>query len=615
MAKKKDAGKRAAESVAAPPVAARFVVGIDLGTTNTVVAFVDPSAKEGRVTPFPLVQTVDPGDARALPLLPSSIYLPAGPELPEGALALPWEPRPARAVGAFARDQGANVPARLVSSAKSWLCHAGVDRRGPILPFDAPADVPKISPVEAQAAILRHVAAAWDHAHADMGEAGALAAQDVYLCVPASFDAAARELTLEAARAAGLAHVTLLEEPLAAFYAWLHGKGDAWREVLKKGDVALVVDVGGGTTDFSLIHVAEEDGNLLLERIAVGDHLLLGGDNMDLALAHVVSWRLEGVELDPWQSRALWHACRAAKESLFADPAKAEATVAVAGRGTRLVGGLVKASLTRDDLQTIGVDGFFPLCDADDRPAKKARKTGLAEIGLPFVADPAVTKHLAAFLARHARPEDEGFVKPKYVLFNGGVMRAEVLRARTVETIAEWTGDPVTDLGGTDLDLAVAHGAAYYGLVKRGKGIRIRGGAARSYYVGIESSLPAVPGMAPPVKPLCVCPFGMEEGTEVSIEDREFGLLTGETAEFRFFGSSSRKEDRPGDLLPSVPEGMQELSSIETHLEVEPGRPQETIPVTIRARLTEVGTLDLFCVRRDGKGAWKLRYDVRSEDE
>jgi len=615
-AKKKDAGKQAAQKAAgAPSEAARFVVGVDLGTTNTVVSYVDMSEATPQVRPFPVPQVVRPGEAKARPQLPSAIYLPAGPELPEGALALPWDDAPARAVGEFARDQGAQVPARLVSSAKSWLCHPGVDRRAAILPSGAPADVPKISPVEAQAAILRHVAAAWNHAHEALGPSARLEAQDVHLCVPASFDAAARELTLEAARAAGLERVTLLEEPLAAFYAWLNARGDAWRKELSKGDVVLVCDVGGGTTDFSLIHVAEEAGNLALERIAVGDHLLLGGDNMDLALAHVVSFRMEGVELDAWQSRALWHQCRAAKEALFQDGARQSAPVAVAGRGTKLVGGLLKADLGRADLDTIVVDGFFPLCDADARPSKKARKSGLQELGLPFASDPAVTKHLASFLARHARPEDEGFVKPRFVLFNGGVMKAAVLRARTVAAIAEWTGDPVTDLSGADLDLAVANGAAYYGLVKKGRGIRIRGGAARSYYVGIESAMPAVPGMAPPVKPLCVCPFGMEEGAEVTIDDHEFGLLTGETAEFRFFAASARKEDKAGELLPRVPEGMEEIAPIETYLEAEAGRPQEVVPVTLKAQLTEVGTLDLFCVRKDGKGAWKLRYDVREPQE
>jgi hypothetical protein len=592
---------------------AKYVIGIDLGTTNTVVASTDPARNGGRVDHFAIPQLVQAGEVRAMPTLPSSIYIPAGPELRKEALALPWNAEPDVAVGSFARDQGAEVPSRLVSSAKSWLCHAAVDRHARILPHGAPDDVSKLSPVEAQAGILAHAAAAWNHAHAKEGKKARLEGQEILLTVPASFDAAARELTLEAARAAGMENVTLLEEPQAAFYAWLHRLGDEWRSVLKKNDVVLVCDVGGGTTDFSLIAVGEEDGQLVLERIAVGEHLLLGGDNMDLALAHVLSWRLEG-KLDAWQSRALWHACRSAKEDLFTDPTKGDVTVAVGGRGTKLVGGLVKGSLTREDLDTIVVEGFFPRCAVTDRPAAKKRKAGFQELGLPFVADPAISRHLASFLTRHARAEDQGFVRPRFVLFNGGVMKAAVLRERVRGLLEEWTGEPVRELAAADLDLAVAQGAAYYGLVRKGRGIRIRGGAARSYYIGIESAMPAVPGMAAPLKALCVVPFGMEEGTEISIPDREFGLVTGESVEFRFLGSTSRKEDKPGDLLESIPEDVQELAPIEAVLEAKDDR-QEAVPVTLKARLTEVGTLDLFCVAKDRQRAWKLEYNVRESPE
>ncbi len=592
----------------AAPAAPRHAIGIDLGTTNTVVAWAD-AADEGapaRVEVFPIPQLVRAGEVKARPLLPSAIYLPAGPELKKNALALPWG-KPDHAVGEFAREQGGRVPQRLVASAKSWLCHPGVDRRAALLPFGAGDDVAKISPVRAQELILRHVAAAWRH------ERGApLEEADVLLTVPASFDAVARDLTLEAARAAGLARVTLLEEPQAAFYAWLYARGDEWRRALSKGDVVLVCDVGGGTTDFSLIEVAERDGALALERIAVGEHLLLGGDNMDLALAHVVSWRVGG-ELDAWQSRALWHACRAAKEELFERPEKEKAPVVVGGRGTKLVGEQLKSEITQEDLRTLILDGFFPKCAPSDRPAEK-RRAALVEMGLPFVADPAITRHLARFLGRHARP-GEAFVRPRFVLFNGGVMKAAALRARIVEVLSEWTGEPVRDLGARDLDLAVAEGAAYYGLVRRGRGIRIRGGTARSYYVGIESAVPAVPGMAPPLKALCVVPFGMEEGTEVDIPGREFGLLTGETAEFRFFGSTTRKQDRPGDLLERVTDDLEELAPIETAIAAEEGGAQRVVPVTLRARLTEIGTLDLFCVEKDGSGReWKLVYNVRETE-
>jgi hypothetical protein len=577
-----------------------------------VVAAARAAHPEAPVEVFPIPQVVRPGEVRAERLLPSAIYIPAGPELKKNALALPW-PAPKVAVGAFARDQGARVPSRLVSSAKSWLCHPGVDRRAAILPYGADEEeVAKISPVRAQELILRHIASAWDHAHE--GEDEKLAAQDILLCVPASFDAAARrsdELTLEAARAAGLERVTLLEEPQAAFYAWLLKQKDEWRRRLKPGDVVLVVDIGGGTTDFSLIAVADRGGELSLERIAVGEHLLLGGDNMDLALAHLLTWRLEG-NLDAWQSRALWHACRGAKEELFEKPSKAEVTVAVGGRGTKLVGEQVKAALTRQDLETLLVDGFFPLCAVTDRPETR-RRAGFQELGLPFVADPAISKHLAAFLTRHARPGDDGFVRPRYVLFNGGVMKAGVLRDRVTKLLSGWVGEEVADLGGAEFDLAVAEGAAYYGLVRRGRGIRIRGGTARSYYIGIESALPAVPGMAAPLKALCVVPFGMEEGSEVAIP-REFGLVTGETAEFRFFGSTTRKKDRPGDLLERIGDDLEELAPIETTLPAD-GTAGRGVPVTLKARLTEIGTLDLFCVAKDGKREWKLEYNVRAAEQ
>jgi hypothetical protein len=579
----------------------KYVVGIDLGTTNTALAAARVDDAAARVEIFPVLQLVRSGEVRPRALLPSAIYLPAGPEIRKRALALPWGEFD-HAVGQFAREQGGRVPERLVASAKSWLCHPGVDRRAAILPFGAGADVAKISPVRAQELILRHVLAAWDHAHED----APLAEQETLLCVPASFDAAARDLTLEAARAAGLSNVTLLEEPQAAFYAWLYRQGERWRKLLAKGDVILVCDVGGGTTDFSLIEVAEREGELVLERIAVGEHLLLGGDNMDLALAHVLAWRLEG-NLDAWHSRALSHACRAAKEELFEKPSKEKVAVVVGGRGTKLVGEQVKGELTQEDLSTLIVEGFFPECAVTDRPAAKKR-TALVEMGLPFVADPAITRHLAAFLSRHGR--HGGFARPKFVLFNGGVMKAAPLRERVVSLLSNWTGAPVADLGGGDFDLAVAEGAAYYGLVRRGRGIRIRGGSARSYYVGIEAALPAVPGMAPPVKALCVVPFGIEEGSEVAIPDREFGLLTGETAEFRFFGSTSRKQDRPGDLFERVPDEVEELAPIETA--IGEGNGARVVPVTLKARLTEIGTLDLFCVEKGGGGReWKLVYNVR----
>jgi hypothetical protein len=500
------------------------------------------------------------------------------------------------------------VPARLVSSAKSWLCHAGVDRTAAILPWQAPDEVPKVSPVEASARYLRHIAAAWDRAFPE----APLAKQELLLTVPASFDAVARELTVRAAADAGLPHVTLLEEPQAAFYSWLGVRGDDWRKELVVGDVVLVCDIGGGTTDFSLISVSEVDGNLSLERVAVGDHILLGGDNMDLALAHVVRGRLdaEGTRLDAWQFSSLVHACRAAKETLFDPQASAEtAPVVVLGRGSKVIGGTLRTELRRADVNAL-VDGFFPEVELGATP-KRDRRVGLRELGLPFAADPAVTRHLSAFVGAHRNATA--------VLFNGGVMKGRPLKQRIVETLDSWSDSPEDDLkvlGGTDLDLAVAHGAAYYGLVRRGRGVRIRGGTARAYYIGIESSMPAVPGMAPPLKALCVAPFGMEEGTEAEVEARELGLVIGEPAEFRFLASSTRPDDQVGTMIEEVGDDLKELAPVSTMLDPEGGGDAGAlIPVELRSRVTEIGTLELWCVEKSGKRKWKLEYNVRETHE
>ncbi|MGL5094074.1 MAG: Hsp70 family protein, partial [Planctomycetia bacterium] len=488
----------------------RFIVGVDLGTTNTAVAYLDAStidaAAEPMVHPLPIPQTIQPGEARAEPLLPSFLYAPADGEFSLAQQTLPWRSEADAAaaassflVGLFAREHGAASPARLVSSAKSWLCHPGVDRRGAILPWEGPDDVAKISPLEASTLLLRHVRDAWNHHWASESTADGstkLEDQDVVLTVPASFDAVARELTMEAARAAGLTSVTLFEEPQAAFYAWIHASGADWRHQVGKGDVALVVDVGGGTTDFTLIGFGEEDGRLTLDRLAVGDHLLLGGDNMDLALAHAVAAELlkNGTKLDGGQMLQLWHASRRAKEQLFADPAAETKPIALLGRGRKVIGGTVKTELQRSMVQSVLVDGFHPRCSLDDEPTS-SRGGGLQELGLPYAADPAVTKHLAAFLSRNARVIADyrsaagGSATPTAVLFNGGVFQAAILRERVLDVLTDWRGAEgrPTELPTLGLDRAVAVGAAYYGLVRRGRGVRIRGGVARSYYVGVES--------------------------------------------------------------------------------------------------------------------------------
>jgi len=595
----------------------QYIVGIDLGTTNSVVAFLDAGVDE---TPplqvLNIPQLTGPGSVEARPLLPSFLYLPAAQEFPEGALQLPWA-GPAEVVGAFARSRGSEVPARLVTSAKSWLSHSGVDRTAPVLPWGSPDEVRKMSPVEVSARYLDHIRGAWNAAfpHAPLED------QDVLLTVPASFDAVARELTVRAARDAGLPRVTLLEEPQAAFYAWIDANGTAWREAVHVGDVVLVCDVGGGTTDFSLIAVREQDGSLGLERIAVGDHILLGGDNMDLALAYAAREKLAatGTALDAWQFRGLTLGCREAKERLLSDGARDSHPIAILGRGRKVIGGTLRTEVTRAEVEQTLVDGFFPRCGLGERPQSQ-RRTALQEIGLPYATDPAVTRHLSHFLDRQIRASAEGAAdsarQPTALLFNGGVMNAGRLRSRLVEVLMEWFGgadDPVRVLAGGNPDHAVARGAAYYGLARRGRGVRIRGGTARSYYVGIETAMPAVPGVRPPIKALCVVPQGLEEGSEVDLPAQEFGLIIGEPAEFRFLGSSTRREDEVGTLVETWEDDIEELAPLETHLEWE-GQEGATIPVRLHARVNELGVLELWCVSRDTEHRWKLEFNVRSTD-
>jgi len=611
-------------------MSARFAVGIDLGTTNCALAVapIDPGDGNGgadaRPRVFPIPQLVASGQVEARPLLPSFLYF---AHESDGPQALPWNAERRFAVGEHARSRGVDAPSRVVASAKSWLSHPTIDRRAGILPVSAPEDVEKISPVEVSWRYLEHLSEAFDAAYG--GGDNALAQQDVVITVPASFDASARELTVEAALAAGIENLTLLEEPQAALYAWTDALGDAWRKHVRPGDVVLVVDVGGGTTDFSAIAAVEKDGALDLVRVAVGDHILLGGDNMDLALSHVVRQKLEadGKSVDRFQQASLVHASRVAKERLFEDPRLASAPIAIASRGAALLGGMLRAELTQEDLARILVDGFFPSVPADARPVA-ARRGALTQLGLPYASDPAVTRHLASFLGRQANalatlglaPETPGrLLHPTALLFNGGVTKAAGLRARLVETLDGWLASdgapPVRVLGGGDADFAVARGACVYGLVRRGKGIRIRGGTARAYYVGIESAVPAVPGIAPPVTAMCVAPFGMEEGTEARLPAHEVGVVVGEPATFRFFGSTVRREDAAGAVLEDwAPGELEELAPVEVTLPAEGRREGDVVPVHLRSRVTEVGTLLLEAEPRTPLHAdehWRVELSVR----
>ena len=620
-------------------MSARYVVGIDLGTTHSALAYapIEEGESKTSVEVLSVPQLVAQGTLDARPLLPSFLYL---AHESEGPQALPWDAERRFVVGEYARTRGVDAPARLVSSAKSWLGHAGVDRRGTILPLGAPEDVEKISPVEASWRLLEHLAEAWDARFAAADPDLALAQQEVILTVPASFDAAARDLTVEAASAAGFENLTLLEEPQAALYAWTLARGDRWRKEVKVGDVLLVIDVGGGTTDFSAIAALDQDGALELVRVAVGDHILLGGDNMDLALAHVVRQKLvaQGKEIDRWQLSALTYVCRAAKESLLGDTDLASAPIVVPGRGSKLLGGGLRSELTREEVASTLVDGFFPEVPSSARPAARAR-AGLTQLGLPYATDAAITRHLAAFLGRQVGAVEKipGFtpparrgdassraarlLHPTAVLFNGGVMKGSALAARLVATLNAWLeadgAPPARVLEGADLDLAVARVAASYGLARHGRGLRIRGGTARAYYVGIESAVPAVPGVEPPITALCLAPFGMEEGTEATLPPHELGIVVGEPVRFRFFGSSVRRDDTAGTELESWKEGeLAELSPIEITLPAEGRREGDVVPVKLHASVTEIGTLLLEAIPREPQKPderWKIELGVRSE--
>jgi len=624
-----ESGNSPAQSVTAeyPQGGTRFSVGIDLGTTHCVLSYadfdnIDDEAFLPQIMAIP--QLTSPGLVEEKRQLPSFLYLAHEAELAEDSTSLPWVAKPDYLLGEIARNLGSKTPIRLVSSAKSWLCHAGVDCKAPILPAEAPDEVKRVSPFLATTAYLQHLRDAWQSLHPN----APLDQQDVVITVPASFDPAARELTDEAARAVGLGQAILLEEPQAALYSWIEKSHGDWRKHAEVGDIILVIDIGGGTTDLSLIAVTEKDGNLELTRVAVGDHILLGGDNMDLALAYTVKAKLEkdGKRLEPWQIQALTHSCRDAKEKIFNNSEVDNIPLVVASRGSSLIGGTLRTELTRDEVSRVLVEGFLPQVAVSDRPVSRPR-TGLRTAGLPYAQDAAITRHLAAFLSKQQGatdelkdinlPEHASFLHPTAVLFNGGVLKAEALAERLMDVLNSWLSAEQAPearlLAGADLDLAVARGAAYYGYVRKGKGVRIKGGTAASYYVGIESAMPAVPGMAPEIQALCIAPFGMEEGTQQELPDDEFGLVIGEPVRFRFFASHTRREDKVGTRLDYwTNDELDELDEIEITLPEEGRRPGEVVPVHLCAAVTEVGTLELQAVSQKDQSRWKIEFDVRA---
>lgn len=614
---------------------ARYAIGIDLGTSNTALAYADLNAADpgASLRVFEVPQLVGAGEIAGRPLLPSHLYLPGEHELSSDALTVPWPSRddeksPPAAVGLFARDLGAKVSARHIGSAKSWLCHPRVDRTAAILPWGAPAGVPRISPVEASSRILAHLRDSWDANH----PTAPLAEQELVITVPASFDEAARALTLEAAARAGLPKPALLEEPQAAFYDWTRRHREDLAGALGESRLLLIVDVGGGTTDLTLIEAQppkEEGGSPVLRRLAVGDHLLLGGDNMDIALAHLAEPRLSA-KLSAAQWLLLVQSCRAAKELLLRPDAPERASVIVPGSGSRLIGGALTAELTRDEVRKLLLDGFFPLVSLSEEPAR-SRQAGLAELGLPYAQDAAITKHLASFLRRHSRtvaqaradwdPEKVAmpnigtatdlvdgpphFAPVDAVLYNGGALAPKLLADRVSAAISAWRapGSKKLVLLHNDApDLAVARGAATYALVRRGLGLRIGGGSPRSYYLALGEGEQAV----------CAVPRGAPEGSWIEIPNRTFMLVLGQPVRFRLLAASGYRPEQAGDLITLDEKTREEVHELPPLQAVVPGEGRAA--VSLRAQLTELGTLEIYCAASQDR-RWQLEFQLRGQPE
>ncbi len=599
----------------------RYVVGIDLGTTNSAVTYVDTTETPWQVRVFPVVQLVGPGEVEPRETLPSFHFQPAAGQATAAALRLPWQQQTqAYAVGFFARDEGRKSSGRMVASAKSWLCHPGVDRTADLLPWHGAEDVERLSPVEVSARFLRHIHEAWNARFPQEP----LDKQDIVLTLPASFVEVARELTVQAAARAGLPRVVLIEEPQAAFYAWVNKHAADWEQRVTVGQRILVCDIGGGTTDLTLIQVrrsesaSAESSRVQFHRIAVGNHLILGGDNLDLALAHFVEQKIKpGGKLEARQWDVLLGACRRAKETLLGDTPPDSMTVHLPGSGAKLIGGSLQVEISRAEVSQLLVEGFLPAVPLTAQPVQ--RQSGFQEFGLPYASDAGITRYLAAFLSAHRHDsQDEsqagphGPARPDVVLFNGGFFASPVLRARLLEVLTNWfrsEDDPQWTpvvLDHDRLDLAVARGAAYYGMVRRGVGVRIAASLARSYYIGVASD--------PPVA-VCLVPGNAEPGQSFELTERTFQLAVSQPVEFPLFVSSTRLADRPGDVIAIDREQLTPMPPIRTVLKTRSRNEVAEIPVRLRVHLTEIGTIELWCHQVDSDRNWRLQFDIRSAIE
>jgi Hsp70 protein len=607
------------------------VFGIDLGTSNCAVAAVAIGDSSNAIINVPLLQIHAPHQAADSTLLPSALYLPRPDE--QNDFRMPWgattDESTTPVIGRYARERSGEVPDQVITSVKSWLCHRGCDRHAAILPAGRDDATGRLSPVHSTELIINHLKSATDFWLTHEGHSARLSESDVVLTVPASFDDEARRLTIEAATVSGLPQVLLLEEPLAAFYSWVEDHKETWFRHITPGEMVLVCDVGGGTADFTLIAVSEKNGDLDLVRVAVGDHILLGGDNIDLAIAvHIRAvLQSQGTKVDRWQFGALTQLSRFAKETLLSDPLKNAVPLTIPTRGSNLFAAPLTFTLTREAVSRLVLDGFFPLVERSQALSGSPR-TGLQEFGLPYASEPAFTKHLAAFLQKSDRivrdtPEFsgllvDGVVKPTAVLFNGGVFHSEFLRNRVLQLLQEWNGAVlVRELDSGHRDLAVARGATSFARNRAsGQGLRIKAKTTRSYYIGVESTGPAVPGFAPPVKGLCVAPHGLEEGEERDLPHSRFVLHPGEQVNFRFFSSLDRVYDKVGTIVEDADFELAEMGRLETSI-----TPHENsyegggIQVSLSARYSEVGVLEVAMKDINSSEQWTLEMNTRGKTE
>lgn len=586
----------------------KFYIGIDLGTSNTVVSYAqidNLNAETPEFKIFNIPQIVKPGEILKRPLLPSFIYFPDENEKDRGRYALPWKDDETFIIGEYARKRGGEIPSRQIASAKSWLCNNTVNREEDILPWNSDQVIEKFSPVRVQSEILNHIKFAWDYEFAGENEEFSFVNQNIIITVPASFDAVARELTIKACKKIGIENLTLMEEPQAAFYSWLLKNEESWRDIITKDDLVIVCDVGGGTSDFTLIKVFDNNGSLELERCAVGNHLLVGGDNMDLALSYLVKSKFQamGKDLDSWQMRALSNKAREAKEFLFTNHEQSLAKIVIPGKGSKLIGGTLKNEILKNELEQIVKAGFFPTCSKDTNPENN-RRSGLMEAGLNYESDPAITKHLAAFLN-----SSENRFQPTHILYNGGVMKSQDLRDHISNVLSSWNdSNEIKELSNPAGDTSVAVGAAYYSFIKQSGGIRIKSGLNKTYYIEVASSMPAIPGIPIPTKAVCVAPFGMEEGSVVKIDGNKYMLTLGEDISFNLLESSVKADHAPGTTIEDFKGNLEEVTEIETHLDGEKG---EQVPVVLEIHATEVGSLDFYCASVNDHRKWKLEFNLR----